>query len=69
MTLRRALQVSLAAIALLAVAIAVFDNASRKAMRTRVAVNHPLLFTVPSGAEMNQVATRLESAGLVSCRG
>jgi UPF0755 protein len=69
MNLRRALRVPLVAIALLAVAIVLFDHASRKAMHARIGVNHALLFTVPSGADLNQVATRLESAGLVSSHG
>lgn len=33
-----------------------------------VAVNHALLFTVPSGADLGQVASRMEGAGLVSSR-
>jgi len=53
---------------LLGTAIAVFDHASRAAMRTPLAVNHPVLFTVPAGADLSRVAARLASAGLVTNR-
>ena len=48
--------------------VALFDHGSRVAMRTAVGVKHALLFTVPAGADLGQVAARLAGAGLVSQR-
>ncbi len=65
-------RIALVALALLAaltvVTVAIFDHASRVAMGTPTAVNLPLLFTVPAGTDLNQVASSLSDAGLVSNR-
>ena len=55
-------------VALISSAVAMFDHASRVAMRTPTAIKQPLLFSVPAGADLGQVAGRLASAGLVSKR-
>ena len=52
----------------IAAAVMKFDYESRVAMRTASAVNHAVLFTVPAGADLGQVAARLFDAGLVSHR-
>ncbi len=69
MTRRRILLSTVAVVAVLAaIAIAIFDQASRVAMREPVALSHPLLFTVPAGADLTLVAVRLTNAGLLSNR-
>lgn len=69
MTRRRILVLALALLVTLTiVAIALFDHASRVAMRTATAIKQPLLFTVPAGADLSRVAARLASTGLVSNR-
>lgn len=69
MTRRRKFWLATALLATLVLSgVALFDHGSRVAMRTPVAVSHPLLFTVPAGADVGQVAARLAGAGLVSHR-
>jgi UPF0755 protein len=67
---RRRIILALAALALVlaASAIAIFDHASRIAMQAPTGARHPLLFSVPAGADLSQVAVRLSNAGLISNR-
>lgn len=69
MTRRRVVLALVAAAMLVAVtAVAMFDYTSRVAMRASLELTRPLLITVPAGADLAQVATRLANAGLVTNR-